>query len=234
MYIIPAKIQETYTIYQINNMQGEAVFIWWCKLIDLYKIKHALANPAFDPNQVYSIIVLTTANSPHAARAAFDKIMNERKGNWPPLNYTVQYNRAGNYICEQTGEVFYHQSDICRRFDVPSSNVSNHIRKVQGYGQIKGYTFRRCDYYDAGREMVHSARVATQGMKHKVRVGKAVKCHQTGAIYRNAAEAADKLGINRGQLSQHLRHAPGYKTVGGMTFERLAISEPQAPAVQYP
>jgi hypothetical protein len=66
-----------------------------------------------------------------------------------------------------------------------------------------------------------------------------VKCEQTGQTFRNAAEACSMLGINRSQMSQHLRKTPGYKTIKGLTFTNVSSAshvtggKPLQP-VQYP
>ena len=49
-----------------------------------------------------------------------------------------------------------------------------------------------------------------------------VKCEQTGQTFRNAAEACNMLGINRSQMSQHLRRTPGYKTIKGLVFSNVS------------
>lgn len=62
-----------------------------------------------------------------------------------------------------------------------------------------------------------------------------IQCDQTGQRFKNAAEAATLLGLNRSQLSQHLRRNAGYKTIKGMTFTNVTEqSERQAGAVQFP
>ena len=60
-----------------------------------------------------------------------------------------------------------------------------------------------------------------------------VKCNETGQTWRNGAECASQLGINRAQLSQHLRRNPGYKTIRGLTFSNIPDEQAIQP-VQYP
>lgn len=74
-----------------------------------------------------------------------------------------------------------------------------------------------------------------------------VQCNETGKVWRNARECALEMGINQGQLSQHLRRNPGYRSARGLTFSnvtapRMSIQPPppippaplQAPPVQQP
>lgn len=48
-------------------------------------------------------------------------------------------------------------------------------------------------------------------------------CEQDGQTYKTQAQAAKAYGISQGNLSAHLRGRPGYNSVGGRTFRRVAL-----------
>lgn len=49
----------------------------------------------------------------------------------------------------------------------------------------------------------------------------AVRCVDTGEIFRNAAEAARRIGVHTSTMSNHMTGRPGYEKVKGMTYERI-------------
>lgn len=49
-----------------------------------------------------------------------------------------------------------------------------------------------------------------------------IVCNETGQVFRNQAEAATVMGVNQSRLCQHLKRAPGYKTLKGYTFNFTA------------
>lgn len=61
-----------------------------------------------------------------------------------------------------------------------------------------------------------------------------VQCNETGKIWRNATECAKEMGINGGQLSQHLRRNPGYRTISGLTFSNRIGPQSQVQPIQFP
>lgn len=63
-----------------------------------------------------------------------------------------------------------------------------------------------------------------------------VRCIQTGAEFRNAADCARQMGLFPSALSNHLKHKPGYKTVKGWTFEYIigTYPEPEFTNQQWP
>ena len=56
-----------------------------------------------------------------------------------------------------------------------------------------------------------------------------IACDQDGRTYANQSETATTYGIDQGRLSRHLRGAPGYATVRGLTF-RYVPAPSSAPA----
>lgn len=50
-----------------------------------------------------------------------------------------------------------------------------------------------------------------------------VICNENGETYRSAADAAKALGLSQSQLTNHLNHVKGYRTVRGFTFKRGMI-----------
>lgn len=51
--------------------------------------------------------------------------------------------------------------------------------------------------------------------------GKSIRCMETGRIYESSKELCKEKDINQSNLSKHLNRMPGYKTVRGMTYERV-------------
>lgn len=56
----------------------------------------------------------------------------------------------------------------------------------------------------------------------KSRIGPMViLCNETGATWRTIAECAQSTGASMSALSNHLNQRPGFKTVKGLTFQRI-------------
>lgn len=49
----------------------------------------------------------------------------------------------------------------------------------------------------------------------------AIRCEETGVIFRSQAEAARATFTDPGRMSQHLKRTPGHKKIRGMTFTRV-------------
>lgn len=109
------------------------------------------------------------------------------------------------------------------------------------FDRDKVYTIRLWGTYRTSKEAQRAVGdwIKTHGMpglNKTVRFNRftQVQCDQTGHIYKNAAECANQLGINKGQLCQHLRGNPNYKTVKSMTFRNIPHTGAKAQPVQYP
>lgn len=50
-----------------------------------------------------------------------------------------------------------------------------------------------------------------------------IECIEDGLSYRSQTECAKHYRISQGNLSSHLRGQPGYATVGGKTFRKVAL-----------
>lgn len=50
-----------------------------------------------------------------------------------------------------------------------------------------------------------------------------VQCIEDGAIYPSQSAAAQAYGLSQGNISSHLKGAPGYANVGGRTFRKVAL-----------
>ena len=61
-----------------------------------------------------------------------------------------------------------------------------------------------------------------------------VRCIETLQVWPSQAECARQLGLNQGQLSQHLRRSPGFKTIRGLTFEHTVNPNLAVTHVEYP
>jgi hypothetical protein len=227
--IQPSTMHNSYVIYNLIY-KGSVIFTWYCKFIELLKIKDAVKNPAFDITLTYNLEIVEFCATLHIASNQVARILDGKT--WPPLNMTQSYNRIGMIKCEQTGEIFRSQADIVRRYGVNPGQLAQHLKRALGFASIKGMTFTRVAYLDEKRQPV---RLMAEASKPPVKIGKAVRCNETGQPFKSQSQAADWLGINKAQLSQHLRGTPGYKTVKGMTFshiEREPVATPYR--VEYP
>jgi hypothetical protein len=54
-----------------------------------------------------------------------------------------------------------------------------------------------------------------------INLNRKVKCLQTGIVYENMSRAAEENGIAASTMSNHLKGRIGYKTIHGLTFERI-------------
>lgn len=227
----PENLRHTFAVYQVSDESDTPIYLWYAKLSDVYLLRPLIKNPAFDATKQYSVEILETAESMVEAnnRAGFH-IRQKFGDSTPFFNLTSYYNLHGTIICEQTGELFYKQSDICRRLGCTASQLSNHLRGVAGYNSVKGFTFRRADFMGEDKQMQSLPRIATKPMyKAEVKTRKAIRCEQTGQVFASQAEAAKALGINRGQLSQHMQRQKGYLTVKGLTFTPVTALPSPAP-----
>lgn len=234
----PDKLRTAQAVYSVSDETGAPIFVGHCKLTDVYLLRPLVKNPAFDVSKQYSVTVLDIVyNKIEAYNKASAHMKEIFKGETPFFILTSHYNLYGTIICEQTGEVFHNQADICRKLKCTSAQVSNHLRGVQGYNSIKGFTFRRADFLGKDMQKETSPRIATKPMyRSEVKTRQAIRCEQTGQVFSSQLEAANALGINRGQLSQHLQGVTGYNTVKGLTFTRLpdAVPSPKPETVVYP
>ena len=48
----------------------------------------------------------------------------------------------------------------------------------------------------------------------------AIRCIETGQVWKNAADVCREFGFNKGNFSMHLNRRPRYKTMNGKTYER--------------
>lgn len=109
-------------------------------------------------------------------------------------------------VVRDDGVEYYGVAEAARQNDVNHNAIVQSLKK--GY-RASGHVFRYADGEFVTRE-------------EKPR-GKAIRCLETGTIYSNAKEAAEVLGLSRGNLSQHLKGIN--KTCKGHTFELVTGSE---------
>lgn len=221
--ITPATMINSHVIYILQNQQQQDVFIWWCKFIDLMKLKDAIKNPAFDVNQTYTLYIVEYHTSARDAQNAFSRLIAQR--GMPACNMTHDYNRLGAIRCNETGHVYRNQAEIVRLHGIDGSALSQHLRRAKGYKSVKGLTFSREGYLDNNRK---PSTVTPSQMQYVNKSKQAVRCRETGAVFNSQGEACAALAINPGQLSQHLNGHAGHKTVKGFTFERCEPREVQA------
>jgi hypothetical protein len=229
---IPNNIRTAQAVYKVSDANGTPIFVGCCKLTEVYYLRPLVKNPAFDATQAYSVEVLAiTQNKVQAYNLMSAHIKSTFGDKLPFFIVTAYHNLHGTIICEQTGEVFYRQSDICRKLDCTAAQLSNHLRGVAGYNSVRGMTFKRADFTAQNMQVQKSERVATKPMyKADIKTRQPIVCDQTGRVFASQLEASKALGVNKAQLSQHLRRAKGYNTIKGMTFSHV----PAAPAVPSP
>lgn len=235
MQVNPAIYQKFYVIYLLK--EGEVnTFLWYCKYVDLLKLKDAMKNPAFEPNRDYTLEIIAWCKNLIDARNRIGVLLAEYKP-WPYLNHTQDYNRIGSIQCQQTGEIFRSQADVIRRYNINPSQLTQHLKRAVGYQSIKGMTFTRAAYLGRNREPIKLAE--NEPTKHYIpkHNGKRIRCNETGQEFKNQKQAADLLSLNSGQLSQHLNGRTGFYKVKGLTFSYLPPTEPAPPvpfSVTYP
>lgn len=226
--ITPATMINSYVIYIMQNMQQQDVFIWWCKFTDLLKFKDAIKNPAFNVNQRYTVYIVEYHSNARDAQNAFSRVIAQR--GMPPCNLTHDFNRIGSIRCNETGHVYRNQAEIVRLHGINATALSQHLRRAKGYKSVKGMTFSRAAYLDNSRKPTDAT---PSRMIYTHKTSQAVRCIESGQVFKSQRDACAALGINAGQLSQHLQGHAGYKTVKGFTFERCEPIEQPPQRIDY-
>lgn len=227
----PDNLRHTFAVYQVSDESGTPIYIGQETLANVYRLIPLMKNPAFDATKPYTVTILQTVQGrAHAYNAASAHIKQVFGDKTPFFILTSSYNLHGTIVCEQTGEIFYKQSDICRKYKCSPSQLSNHIRRMTGYNSVCGMTFRRADYYKEGMEMHKSERAPTAPMyKPHSSKRQAIRCEQTGEVFESQKEACVKFGLNTGQMSRHMQRQKGCHTIKGMVFTPVAAVPSLAP-----
>lgn len=63
---------------------------------------------------------------------------------------------------------------------------------------------------------------------------KVIKCNETNQVFRTQQDACQFFGISTGNMSNHLRHKPGFKTLKGRTFSYASNEDIQRYGITSP
>lgn len=219
-----------YVTYILQNEQNIDLFIYWCKFTDVLTLSDLVKNPAFDIEQTYNLYIMGYYDTWIDASNAQHKLIMER--GQPILLMSHLHNKLGMIKCNETGQVWWRQSDCVRELGCDSSALSRHLKRQPGFATVKGLTFSRAQYI--GMDNKPETLTPAQMYKPMPR-NKWIKCDTTGISYRTQREACKANNINQGQLSQHLQKHAGYKKVKGLTFSYIQGDKPYTiNPVQYP
>lgn len=233
LFTINEPMQQSYVVYQVYNHHQILVFVWYCKFTDILELKECRKNPAFERDQIHTIQIVSWYRTVREANIAYLQIVKTWK-DWPILNYTNHINNHKNRIrCNQTGEIFHTHAEACRRHNLNASQLSQHLRRNPGFKSIKGMTFEYASYKTGRFESVQLPAEKTE--PYYIRnAGKKIQCVETGQVFKSQRFACKWLGINQGQLSQHLNSKPGFNSIKGMTFIFYKDQSPQPYPIKYP
>ena len=218
IFSINEPMQQSYVMYHVYNHLNILVFVWHCKFTDILELRECIKNPAFERNENHTIKIISWHKTQRETTLAFDKIVKSWGVNWPILNYTNYSNNHKNRIrCNQTGEIFYTHAEACRKHNLNASQLSQHLRRNPGFKSIKGLTFDYASYKTGKYDSVHLPAEKTEPY-HIKNASKKIQCVESGQVFKSQRFACRWLGINQGQLSQHMNRKPGFKSIKGMTF----------------
>jgi len=115
--------------------------------------------------------------------------------------------RNRDVICDNTGEVFLSCADAARSFGLHGSDVSECC--ARNLCQVHGYRFR---YADIDRA------VYVEFWNSRIRRNRAVRCIETGQVWKNIAAAATALGLTR-KIIEHSCERTGKSRKTSLHFE---------------
>lgn len=98
------------------------------------------------------------------------------------------------------------------------------FRRTGGFNYVDEYEINILETFSTLEEALVSAGVYAlmYNPRYSFTTGKsAVKCVETGDVYKSGYAAAKALGLGWSALSNHLNNKPGFKTVKGLTFVRV-------------
>lgn len=143
----PSQFEKLYAVYQIINSQGHIIFIWYSRASEVLTLTVLKSNPAFDPNQQYTLQIISyhynNIEALNAASAAARKLPD----GMPELNKTVKFNRKGPIVCNETGKIFRNQAEAVQLLGLNQGRLCQHLRGVPGYKSVKGLTFSFSGFY---------------------------------------------------------------------------------------
>jgi len=136
----PSAIDKSWCIYELRDAQAAIIYLGMIELVDLFSLKDAKRNPAFDLDAEYILNVLSYhENCNDALKAHISKM---REISMPPINRTMYFNRRGEILCNETGERFATQRDVCRQHRTDPAALNRHLQRVSGHKSVGGRTYR--------------------------------------------------------------------------------------------
>lgn len=132
--------------------------------------------------------------------------------------YTLVLNRAVQYVSFGTLAEILSFKDVMKNpaFDKELEWMivvkSSHAKEIDAYNAVAQFIN---DHLDGRTPPLNLT------MSYNTR-GNVIVCRETGARYRNAAEACRIHNIQPGWMSKHLARKPGHKTNRGLSFEYAA------------
>lgn len=112
--------------------------------------------------------------------------------------------------------------------DVPAARDARKSSNWRCYAKMSAFNVSILSTYTTAQEAQEAATAARVTMRPLcrpsplLRVSKAVRCIEDGREFETIEIAADALGVLRSTIYNHLAKRPGYRTVKGLTFERIS------------
>lgn len=94
------------------------------------------------------------------------------------------------------------------------------FRRSRMYNAEAVYTVTLIDRQPS-RELMEVYKAMYNPAEYVAPQSSAVRCVETGELFKTSYEAAKTLGLTFSALSNHLNGKKGFKTVKGLTFERV-------------
>ena len=148
---IPAMQKRLFHVYTVSTVEG-VVFAGYGTIRDIISCKHVMRNPAFKPDQEYTIAThgqgYESLRDVENALGAF--IKGTLQGRTPPLNISATVNRYMPVRCIETGVVYRNAAHACEELDIPAPRMSMHLARLPGHKTIYNKSFEYTDIYDGG------------------------------------------------------------------------------------
>lgn len=140
-------------LYKVYDDKGELVYINIAKLPDIITLRNISCARSFNPLTTYEVII--EEKEYENKIDALNALARARPYKTPKFNLEVKgYMNDSLIICEQTNEKFKNQSDVCQRYGIDKSNLSNHLRNRDLKKNIKGLSFHYYNALDEQRELM--------------------------------------------------------------------------------
>lgn len=121
--------------------------------------------------------------------------------------------------CDQTGQEFTSVKEASRLLDLPYNSLWQHLNGTGNSHSVRGYTFTEISATSNPVIAPVVMRIPASGTTKS----QAILCNETKQVFCSINDAAKKLGISRGNLSEYLNHKQRRTHVGGYTFIRVTL-----------